>query len=171
MTTTRQYTDNVKATSSSSISHGAGRVQPSPMDLEQIRQMYVDVLGPLNAIKARDIEQAMNGGLTASAILDAIEQTALAPRPAHAYLRAVLRRYVAEHVTTAEDAERTREAYRAQRAAAGRERSAWYDAPAPSRATRQNPALDYAQREYKPEDFGDGFFIDLDKYGEKGTSA
>jgi hypothetical protein len=141
------------------------------MDLEQIRQMYVDVLGPLNAIKARDIEQAIGAGLTASAILDAIEQTALAPRPAHAYLRAVLRRYVAEHVTTAEEAERTREAYRAQRAAAGRERSTWYDAPAPSRTQRKNPALDYAQREYKAEDYGDNFFIDLDKYGEEGQTA
>ena len=29
-----------------------------------------------------------------------------------------------------------------------------------------NPALSYAQREYKDEDYGDGFFIDLDKYGE-----
>lgn len=29
-----------------------------------------------------------------------------------------------------------------------------------------NPALNFEQREYKPEDFGDDFFIDLDKYGE-----
>lgn len=170
MNTVRLYTDNEKTTSSS-IAHGARRVQPSPMDLEQIRTMYVDVLGALNAIKARDIEQAMNGGVTTSAILDALEQTALAPRPTHAYLRAVLRRYVAEGVTTAEEAERSREAYRAQRAAAGRERSAWYDAPAPARPERRNPALDYAQREYRDEDFGDNFFIDLDKYGEEGQTA
>ena len=31
-----------------------------------------------------------------------------------------------------------------------------------------NPALNYEQREYKEEDFGDDFFIDLDKYGEGG---
>ncbi|MBR1560849.1 MAG: DnaD domain protein [Clostridia bacterium] len=30
-----------------------------------------------------------------------------------------------------------------------------------------NPALDYAQREYKDEDFGDDFFVDLDRYGEE----
>ena len=29
-----------------------------------------------------------------------------------------------------------------------------------------NPAQNYEQREYRPEDFGDDFFIDLDKYGE-----
>lgn len=171
----RLYTDNDntnESTTSSSIAHAAGRVQPTPMELEQIRQMYVDAIGPLNAIKARDIERAMTDGLTVTAILDAIEQTAYAPRPSHAYLRAVLRRYIAEGVHTAEDAERTREAYRAQRAATGRERSTWYDAPASGRGQRPNPALDYAQREYKDEDYGDGFFFDVVKeYGKGGESA
>lgn len=31
---------------------------------------------------------------------------------------------------------------------------------------QENPALNFEQREYKDEDFGDDFFIDLDKYGE-----
>lgn len=31
---------------------------------------------------------------------------------------------------------------------------------------QDNPALNFEQREYKDEDFGDDFFIDLDKYGE-----
>ena len=30
----------------------------------------------------------------------------------------------------------------------------------------KNPALEYNQREYKDDDYGDDFFIDLDKYGE-----
>lgn len=30
----------------------------------------------------------------------------------------------------------------------------------------KNPALDYQQRDYDAEDYGDDFFIDLDKYGE-----
>lgn len=30
----------------------------------------------------------------------------------------------------------------------------------------KNPAIDYAQREYKDEDFGSDFFVDLSKYGE-----
>lgn len=34
------------------------------------------------------------------------------------------------------------------------------------RNPQSNPALNYTQREYKEDDFGDDFFIDLDKYGE-----
>lgn len=39
-------------------------------------------------------------------------------------------------------------------------------APRPAKA---NPAMDYEQREYRDEDFGDDFFVDLDKYGEEGA--
>lgn len=49
----------------------------------------------------------------------------------------------------------------------------WEDETAPterkdsvSAASQPNPALNFEQREYKDEDFGDDFFIDLDKYGE-----
>ena len=35
-----------------------------------------------------------------------------------------------------------------------------------TQAVKTNPATNYKQREYKDEDFGDDFFIDLDKYGE-----
>ena len=38
----------------------------------------------------------------------------------------------------------------------------------PSKSAKPNPALDYEQRTYSPNDFGDGFFIDLEKeYGSK----
>jgi DNA replication protein DnaD len=142
------------------------------MDLEQIRQMYVDVLGPLNAIKAQGIERAMKQEIEPSAILDALEQTALAPRPSHAYLMAILRRYAAAGIHTADEAEADRQRFAIERAAASRERSTWYDAPAPTRTERRNPALNYAQREYKAEDYGENFFIDLDKYGgEDGKTA
>ena len=33
-------------------------------------------------------------------------------------------------------------------------------------APRDNPALNYQQREYRDDDYGDDFYIDLDKYGE-----
>ena len=36
---------------------------------------------------------------------------------------------------------------------------------APSAGAQHNPALDYQQRAYKDDDFGDDFFVDLDKYG------
>ena len=39
---------------------------------------------------------------------------------------------------------------------------------APGQAQTPNPALNYAQRDYREEDYGDDFFIDLDKYGEGG---
>lgn len=35
------------------------------------------------------------------------------------------------------------------------------------RRPQANPAQDYAQREYRDEDFGEDFFVDLDKYGEE----
>ena len=35
-----------------------------------------------------------------------------------------------------------------------------------TKAVKTNPALEYNQREYKADDYGDDFFIDLDKYGE-----
>ncbi len=36
----------------------------------------------------------------------------------------------------------------------------------PRASSAPNPALNYQQRDYRPEDYGDGFFIDLDRYGE-----
>lgn len=102
----------------------------NPIDLEAIRTGYVDVLGQLNAYKAQDIERAIAFGLDASAILDALEQTALAPRPSHAYFRAILGRYISQDIKTAQDAERDRDKFRARREAANRERAAWYADPA-----------------------------------------
>lgn len=141
MTEYRQHRDNtetdkreevISGTGSSSTTtkpHGAGRVL-HPIDLEAIRTGYVDVLGPLNAYKARDIEVAINCGLEASAILDAIEQTARAARPSHAYLVAILRRYATYGITTRQEAEEDREAFRAKQEAARRETwGAWYHDP------------------------------------------
>ena len=51
----------------------------------------------------------------------------------------------------------------------------WEDETAPQermertqldRNPKNNPAQNYEQREYKDEDYGDNFFIDLDQYGE-----
>lgn len=121
-----------KVTSSSSTTTMAHEARRSidPQDLEAIRTGYVDVLGPLNIYKARDIETAFECGLQASAILDAIYQTALAARPTHAYLRAVLRRYASHGIYTEADAEADREEYRIKREAAYRDqRATWYRDP------------------------------------------
>ena len=86
-TTVQQHTP---ACTSSSY-HTEPGVLCAPHDLEAIRQGYEQVLGLLNVFKARDIEAALRSGLDAGAILDAIEETAMAPRPSHYYLRAILR--------------------------------------------------------------------------------
>ena len=133
----------------------------SPIQLEAIRTAYVDVIGPLNMYRAQIIEQAMATGLDAGAILDAIEQTAMAPRPSHAYLAAILRRYIAAGITTAAAAMADRQRHAVRRAAAGREASPWY-----ARPSAHNPALDYAQRDNSTYDNWAGY-IDLDQYGEE----
>ena len=123
ITTTRTTTSS----STTTRAHTAGRVPPTPFEWEQIRQTYVDVLGALNCVKAHDIEEAVNQGVQPSAILDAIEQTALAPRPTHYYLRAVLRRYANWGIFTREAAEKDRnERKREQRLAQYRNECTWY---------------------------------------------
>lgn len=64
--------------------------------------------------------------------------------------------WAANGVKTVAQAEARRAALRADRG--GRE------APA-------NPALNYSQREYREEDYGDDFYVDLDKYVEGGEQA
>lgn len=39
--------------------------------------------------------------------------------------------------------------------------------PSTRAAQAANPALDYVQRDYKPEDYGDEYFLDLDEYAAK----
>ena len=69
-----------------------------------------------------------------------------------AYMDKLLAQWQKDGATTLEQARAQHEAWRQS----GR---SIQDKPA-------NPALDYAQREYQDEDFGDDFFVDLDKYGE-----
>lgn len=59
---------------------------------------------------------------------------------------------------------RTVEEARAQHEAARQARPT----PAAPAERAINPALNYEQREYRDEDFGDDFFVDLDRYGEEG---
>ena len=102
----------------------------APHELEQIRQAYAGLLGDLNLYKAQVIEEAVKNGVEASAILDAIEQTAYAPRPSHAYFSAILRRYIASQITTAKKAEDERQERLRRRWKANRgDWSAWYDRP------------------------------------------
>ena len=73
-----------------------------------------------------------------------------------AYMEKLLDAWQRDGVSTVEAARVQHEAWRAAAAA-----QATGGAPA-------NPALNYAQREYRDEDFGDDFFEDLTKYVEEG---
>ena len=68
-----------------------------------------------------------------------------------AYMDRLLKAWAEAGATTVEAARAQRAAWRASAASP--------DKPA-------NPALDYAQREYRDEDFGDDFFMDMSKYKE-----
>ena len=112
--------------SSTTTYHTEPGVLCTPMELEQIRTLYEDVIGRLNVVKAQDIEEALKAGVKAEAVLDALEQTALAPRPSHYYLRAILRRYTEKGIHTVWDAERERHIRRSLQTYAREERDAWY---------------------------------------------
>lgn len=71
-----------------------------------------------------------------------------------AYMEKLLKAWTESGATTVEAARAQHEAWRASVGASGDK------APA-------NPALDYAQREYRDEDFGDDFFVDLSQYSKE----
>lgn len=74
-----------------------------------------------------------------------------------AYVKGILNRYMDEGVRTLGDA-MAQEAKRKQEKRNG---------VGPANAKEPNPALNYQQREYHDEDFGDDFFEDLTKYAEE----
>ena len=74
------------------------------------------------------------------------------------FMNKLLADWQAAGVRTVAEAEARRDATRANRPAGGQGAA--------------NPALDYAQREYKEEDYGDDFFFDVVKeYGDGGKNA
>lgn len=68
---------------------------------DMIVQAYIENISSagISAAIASEIEQAYNHGLTAEEIILAIRETAFAPRPSGAYLRAILRNWVKNGVT------------------------------------------------------------------------
>jgi DNA replication protein DnaD len=79
----------------------------------------------------------------------AIDDTMMAPRPSWAYMAAILRRCDLEGIKTITDWRTSKERFQAAK----------------------NPALNYEQRTYTEDMFGEDFFIDLDKYGDGGDQA
>lgn len=116
----------------------------SPEDSERIFRAYTENIGNLNAAIIQMIAKAIENGLTVENILMAIEETAFAPRPSAAYLRAILRNWCHYGVTVA------KARHEAQKDSL---MSYWQ---------RTNPALNYEQREYRDEDFdGDAYMKEV----------
>lgn len=84
----------------------------------------------------------------------AIDQGCAAGKRTWAYVRAILNSYVAAGIKTVGEAKAKDDAH-----AQGAKQA---------QASRQNPALNYPQRDYKAEDFGDGFYFDPEKQGYGG---
>ena len=113
-------------------------------DAERICAAYTNAIGSLNGTVAAMIESAVKHGLSVENILSAINETAFAPRPSAAYLRAILRNWLKYGVST--------------RAAAPKAPSWWQ---------QTNPALQYSQRDTSDYMFnGDDVFEELRKYVE-----
>lgn len=74
-----------------------------------------------------------------------------------AYVKGILNRYLDEGMKTLADAE-AQEAKRREQKRNG-----------VGKAKEPNPALNYEQRTYTEKDFGDDFFVDLNKYAQEGT--
>ena len=71
-----------------------GVVYITPEWAARICKAYTDNIGVLNAAVANMIEQFVAQGLTPADIICAITETAFAPRPSAAYLRAILRNWL-----------------------------------------------------------------------------
>ena len=97
----------------------------------------------------RDIANALVEGFNIDLLRAIMDETLCAPRPSWAYCLAILRRCERDGLRTLEDWKRDREAWASRKAS--------------------HPALQYSQREYREEDFGEDFFFDVfaGKYPER----
>ena len=70
------------------------------MDLEALKEAYQKVLGSMTAPVAWMMEGLMKKGMQPDVIIEAIQETAWAPRPSPAYLRTILQRYMSRGILT-----------------------------------------------------------------------
>ena len=93
----------------------------------------------------RDIAFAIKDGMTGECLMAIMDEGQTAPRPSWAYTMAILRRCQGAGIKTIED----------------------WRADQQRRQAARNPALDYAQREYTDDMFGEDFFFSYEKvFGE-----
>lgn len=159
MTNHGQTTDNIATTtdyhrgSGTTGSTGTGaraRTREAEARAAYLRGQYVDCCeyytrsfrrGIVPVIQ-RDIATRIKAGMAAEVIMAAMDETQTAPRPSWAYCAAILRRCDLEGIKTKADWIRSKEQHSSSR----------------------NPALQYEQRTYTEDMFGEEFFVDLDAY-------
>ena len=97
----------------------------------------------------REFATRIKAGMSAEVIRAAIDDTMCAPRPSWAYCAAILRNCDLDGVRTLRDWQERKMRYQ----------------------SASNPALNYQQRTYTEDMFGEDFFIDLGKYADGGDQA
>lgn len=150
-------TTTSSSTGNSSSSSTTTRAREAETRASMLHGQYVDVCGyyaeafhrsPAPSIQ-RDIATRIKGGMSADVIRAAIDDTMMAPRPSWAYMAAILRRCDIEGIRTMQEWNESKQRYQ----------------------SAKNPALNYEQRTYTEDQFGEDFFIDLDKYADGGDPA
>jgi len=154
-------TSTSSASTSTSTSRSTTRVRACAREGDpraaMLHGQYVDVCeyyaqafhrSPAPSIQ-RELATRIKSGMSADVLRAAIDDTMMAPRPSWAYMAAILRRCDLEGIRTLTDWRTSKERYQAAK----------------------NPALNYEQRTYTEDMFGEDFFIDLDKYADGGDQA
>lgn len=140
-----------RATSAGSTTPGAcARAREAESRAAMMRGQYVDCCEyyvqsfrrHLPAVVQREIAEHIRDGMSADVIRAAMDETQLAPRPSWAYCHAILKRCDLEQIRTMKD---------------------WNESKARYQSSR-NPALNYDQRTYTDDMFGEDFFVDLSQY-------
>ena len=151
-TTTTTRTSTGTGTSTGGTSTGTG-ARARSIEAELMHGMYLDCCeyyadcfrrAPAPGIR-KDIAYAIKGGMTGECLQAIMDEAQTAPRPSWAYCMAILRRCQGAGIKTIED---------------------WNEDRRRRHAAR-NPALNYEQRQYTDDMFGEDFFFSYEKvFGE-----
>ena len=147
--TTTTTTSSSSTGSSSGTSSGTG-ARARSIEASVLHGWYLDCCeyyaesfrrAPAPSIR-RDIATAIKNGMTGECLRAIMDETQTAPRPSWAYCMAILRRCEGSGIKTLEDWQTDRQ----------------------RREAKKNPALNYEQREYTNDEFGEDFFFNYSKF-------
>lgn len=151
--TTTIMTSGTSTSSTGSTSSGTG-ARARSIEASVLHGWYLDCCeyyaecfrrSPAPGIR-KDIATTIKNGMTGECLKAIMDETQTAPRPSWAYCMAIVRRCEGSAIKTLEDWQEDRR----------------------RREAKKNPALNYEQRTYTDDDFGEDFFFNFDKfYGEE----